>query len=185
MRELVIYELHIGTFSDQGTFDAAIEHLPGLAELGINAIEIMPVAEFPGHHGWGYDGIYISAAHSAYGGPHALARLVAAAHEAGLAVILDVVYNHVGPSGSQALEAFGPYFTGKYSTPWGKAINYDDADCDPVREWVVARARPAGSATSASTACDSTRSTRSSIRAPSTSWPRWRGASTARARMRS
>jgi maltooligosyltrehalose trehalohydrolase len=95
------------------------------------------VAEFPGHHGWGYDGIYISAAHSAYGGPHALARLVAAAHEAGLAVILDVVYNHVGPSGSQALEAFGPYFTDKYSTPWGKAINYDDADCDPVREFVA------------------------------------------------
>ena len=137
MRDLVIYELHIGTFSAQGTFDAAIEHLPGLAELGITAIEIMPVAEFPGHHGWGYDGVYISAAHSAYGGPHALARLVAAAHEAGLAVILDVVYNHVGPSGTQALEAFGPYFTGKYSTPWGKAINYDDADCDPVREWVL------------------------------------------------
>ena len=137
MRELVIYELHIGTFSGQGTFDAAIEHLSGLAELGVNAIEIMPVAEFPGHHGWGYDGIYISAAHSAYGGPHGLARLVAAAHEAGLAVILDVVYNHVGPSGSQALEAFGPYFTDKYSTPWGKAINYDDADCDPVREWVL------------------------------------------------
>jgi maltooligosyltrehalose trehalohydrolase len=137
MRELVIYELHIGVFSAQGTFDAAIEHLSGLAELGVNAIEIMPVAEFPGHHGWGYDGIYISAAHSAYGGPHALARLVAAAHEAGLAVILDVVYNHVGPSGSDALEAFGPYFTGKYSTPWGKAINYDDADCDPVREWVL------------------------------------------------
>ena len=95
----------------------------------------MPVAEFPGHHGWGYDGIYISAAQSAYGGPHALTRLVAAAHEAGLAVILDVVYNHVGASGQQALEAFGPYFTGKYSTPWGKAINYDDADCDPVREF--------------------------------------------------
>ncbi len=137
LRELVIYELHIGVFSAQGTFDAAIEHLSGLAELGVNAIEIMPVGEFPGHHGWGYDGIYISAAHSAYGGPHALARLVAAAHEVGLAVILDVVYNHVGPSGSQALEAFGPYFTGKYSTPWGKAINYDDADCDPVREFVA------------------------------------------------
>jgi maltooligosyltrehalose trehalohydrolase len=137
MRDLVIYELHIGTFSDQGTFDAAIEHLPGLAELGVTAIEIMPVAEFPGRHGWGYDGVYISAAHSAYGGPHALARLVGAAHETGLAVILDVVYNHVGASGTQALEAFGPYFTGRYSTPWGKAINYDDADCDPVREWVL------------------------------------------------
>jgi maltooligosyltrehalose trehalohydrolase len=137
MRDLVIYELHIGTFTSEGTFDAAIEHLPGLAELGINAIEIMPVAEFPGRHGWGYDGVYISAAHSAYGGPHGLARLVAEAHEAGLAVILDVVYNHVGASGTQALESFGPYFTDRYSTPWGKAINYDDADCDPVREWVL------------------------------------------------
>ena len=135
--ELVIYELHIGTFSDQGTFDAAIEHLSGLAELGINAIEIMPVAEFPGDHGWGYDGVYISAAQSSYGGPHELADLVAAAHDAGLAVILDVVYNHVGASGTPALEAFGPYFTDKYSTPWGSAINYDDAECDPVREWVL------------------------------------------------
>jgi len=137
VRQLVIYELHIGTFTDEGTFGAAIEQLPRLARLGITAIEVMPVAEFPGHHGWGYDGVYISAAHSAYGGPHALARLVSAAHEAGLAVILDVVYNHVGASGTQALEAFGPYFTGRYSTPWGKAVNYDDADCDPVREWVL------------------------------------------------
>ena len=135
--ELVIYELHIGTFSDQGTFEAAIEHLSGLAELGINAIEIMPVAEFPGDHGWGYDGVYISAAQSSYGGPHELVDLVAAAHDAGLAVILDVVYNHVGASGTPALEAFGPYFTDKYSTPWGSAINYDDAECDPVREWVL------------------------------------------------
>ena len=137
MRELVIYELHIGTFTPQGTFDAAIEHLPGLAELGINAIEVMPVAEFPGHHGWGYDGIYLSATHSAYGGPLAFARFVEAAHEEGLAVILDVVYNHVGASGTPALEAFGPYFTDKYETPWGRAMNYDDAECDPVREWVL------------------------------------------------
>jgi len=137
MRDLVIYELHIGTFTPQGTFEAAIEHLPGLAELGINAIELMPVAEFPGHHGWGYDGIYISAVQSSYGGPLALARLVDAAHAAGLAVILDVVYNHIGASGTQALEAFGPYFTDKYETPWGRAMNYDDAECDPVREWVL------------------------------------------------
>jgi maltooligosyltrehalose trehalohydrolase len=135
--ELVIYELHIGTFTPQGTFDGAIEHLPRLAELGITAIEIMPVAEFPGHHGWGYDGIYISAAQSSYGGPHAFRRLIDAAHDAGLAVILDVVYNHVGASGTPALEAFGPYFTDKYETPWGRAMNYDDADCDPVREWVL------------------------------------------------
>ena len=137
MRDLVIYELHVGTFTPEGTFEAAIPHLRELADIGVTAIEIMPVAEFPGHHGWGYDGVYISAAHSAYGGPHGLARLVAGAHDAGLAVILDVVYNHVGASGTQALESFGPYFTDRYSTPWGKAINYDDADCDPVREWVL------------------------------------------------
>ncbi len=96
----------------------------------------MPVAEFPGARGWGYDGVYISAAQSSYGGPEGFAELVAAAHAHGLAVILDVVYNHVGASGNQALDAFGPYFTEKYQTPWGRAINYDDRDCDPVREWV-------------------------------------------------
>jgi maltooligosyltrehalose trehalohydrolase len=133
---LIIYELHIGTFTEAGTFAAAAEHLPELAELGITAIEIMPVAEFPGARGWGYDGVYISAAQSSYGGPLEFARLVATAHRHGLAVILDVVYNHLGASGVTAMEAFGPYFTGKYETPWGKAINYDDADCDPVREWV-------------------------------------------------
>jgi maltooligosyltrehalose trehalohydrolase len=137
MRDLLIYELHIGTFTPQGTFEAAIEHLPGLAKLGVNAIEVMPVAEFPGHHGWGYDGIYLSAAHSAYGGPHEFARFIEAAHQAGLAVILDVVYNHVGASGTPALEAFGPYFTDMYETPWGRAMNYDQAECDPVREWVL------------------------------------------------
>ena len=136
-RDLVIYELHIGTFTAEGTFEAAIDYLPALAELGINAIEIMPVGEFPGRWGWGYDGIYISAVQSSYGGPAGLQRLVAAAHDAGLAVILDVVYNHVGASGTQALEAFGPYFTNAYETPWGRAMNYDDAECDPVREWVL------------------------------------------------
>jgi maltooligosyltrehalose trehalohydrolase len=134
--ELIIYELHIGTFSSEGTFDGAISHLPEIAALGVTAIEIMPVAEFPGERGWGYDGVYLSAAQSSYGGPKSMQRLVQEAHEAGLAVILDVVYNHVGASGSKALEAFGPYFTSKYETPWGKAINYDDADCDAVREWV-------------------------------------------------
>ncbi len=135
-QELIVYELHVGTFSPEGTFDGATRHLAALAELGVTAIEIMPVAEFPGARGWGYDGVYISAAQSSYGGPEGLARLVAAAHQAGMAVILDVVYNHLGASGVTAMEAFGPYFTGKYETPWGKAINYDDADCDPVREWV-------------------------------------------------
>ena len=134
---LVIYELHIGTFTAEGTFAAAAEHLPELAELGITAIEIMPVAEFPGARGWGYDGVYLSAAQSSYGGPEELAALVTAAHRAGLAVILDVVYNHIGASGAEAFAAFGPYFTATYETPWGKAINYDDADCDAVREWVL------------------------------------------------
>jgi maltooligosyltrehalose trehalohydrolase len=133
----VILELHVGTFSQEGTFLGAIPHLDELAQLGISAIEVMPVAEFPGARGWGYDGVYISAAQSSYGGPAELLQLVDAAHRRGIAVILDVVYNHVGVSGVDALTAFGPYFTGKYETPWGKAMNYDDAGCDPVREWVL------------------------------------------------
>jgi maltooligosyltrehalose trehalohydrolase len=135
--ELVLYELHVGTFTPEGTFEAAIPYLEGLRELGITAVELMPVGEFPGRHGWGYDGVYISAAHSAYGGPHGLATFVDAAHAAGLAVLLDVVYNHVGASGAAALEAFGPYFTEKHHTAWGRAMNFDDADCDPVREWAL------------------------------------------------
>ncbi|MBV9836526.1 MAG: DUF3459 domain-containing protein [Solirubrobacterales bacterium] len=134
---LVIYELHVGTFTAEGTFEAAAAHLEELVQLGVTAIEIMPVAEFPGARGWGYDGVYISAPHSGYGGPQGLAALVGAAHRAGLAVLLDVVYNHLGASGVQAMEAFGPYFTDKYETPWGRAINYDDAGCGAVREWVL------------------------------------------------
>jgi maltooligosyltrehalose trehalohydrolase len=137
LAEQVIYELHVGTFTDAGTFEAAIEHLAPLARLGVTAIEVMPVAEFPGDHGWGYDGVYLSAAQSTYGGPLGFQRLVDGAHAAGLGVILDVVYNHVGASGNKALAAFGPYFTERYSTFWGSAINYDDAYCDPVREWVL------------------------------------------------
>ena len=137
LADLVIYELHVGTFTGEGTFDAAIEFLPGLAQLGVTAIEVMPIAEFPGRHGWGYDGVYLSAAQASYGGPLAFQRLVDAAHANGLSVILDVVYNHVGASGNQALAAFGPYFTGRYSTFWGEAINYDDEHSDPVREWVL------------------------------------------------
>jgi maltooligosyltrehalose trehalohydrolase len=136
-RALVIYELHVGAFTEEGTFEAAIPHLEGLRELGVSAIELMPIAEFPGAHGWGYDGVYISAAHGPYGGPLGLQKLVDAAHGEGLAVLLDVVYNHVGASGVEALEAFGPYFTDRYETAWGRAINFDDADCDPVREWVL------------------------------------------------
>lgn len=137
LEELVIYELHVGTFTTEGTFAAAARHMPELARLGVTAVEIMPVAEFPGRHGWGYDGVYISSPHSAYGGPEGFAELVAGAHRAGLAVILDVVYNHVGASGVTALEAFGPYFTSKYETLWGRAINFDGEGCDPVREWVL------------------------------------------------
>jgi maltooligosyltrehalose trehalohydrolase len=134
---LVVYELHVGTFTPEGTFDAAIGQLDDLRELGVNAIELMPVADFPGMRGWGYDGVYISCAHRAYGGPAGLQRLVDAAHDAGIAVVLDVVYNHLGASGVRAMEAFGPYFTERYETFWGKAMNYDDADSDPVREWVL------------------------------------------------
>ena len=133
----MIYELHVGTFSAEGTFEAAIPYLAGLAELGVTAIELMPVAEFPGARGWGYDGIYISAAQSSYGGPHGLLQLVSAAHAVGLAVFLDVVYNHVGASGIKALDAFGPYFTDKHETPWGRAINYDQEGSTAVREWVL------------------------------------------------
>lgn len=137
LRDLVLYELHVGTFTPEGTFDAAIEHLPALAELGVTAIELLPVAEFPGRHGWGYDGVYLWAAHSAYGGPEGLARLVDAAHGCGLAVVLDVVPNHVGASGERALRTLGPYFTDTYSTFWGEALNYDGEDSGGVREWVL------------------------------------------------
>jgi maltooligosyltrehalose trehalohydrolase len=137
LRDAVLYELHVGAFTPAGTFDAAIEHLPALAALGVTHVELMPVAEFPGARGWGYDGVYLSAAQSSYGGPEGLQRLVDAAHGAGLGIILDVVYNHVGASGVRALEAFGPYFTERYETFWGKAVNYDDEQCDPVREWVL------------------------------------------------
>jgi maltooligosyltrehalose trehalohydrolase len=134
--ELVLYELHVGTFSDEGTFDGVIPHLPGLRELGVTAIELMPVATFPGNRGWGYDGLYAYAPHPVYGGPGGLARLVDAAHSAGLGVILDVVYNHAGP-GSEALAAFGPYFTDRHETFWGDAIDYAST---PVREWAIQNA---------------------------------------------
>src|SRR5207247_6144923 len=113
--ELVVYELHVGTFSDEGTFDGVLPRLRGLRELGVTAMELMPVATFPGERGWGYDGLYTYAVHPVYGGPHGLARLVDAAHTEGLGVILDVVYNHVGP-GDEALRAFGPYFSDRHKT---------------------------------------------------------------------
>jgi maltooligosyltrehalose trehalohydrolase len=136
LERLVLYELHVGTFSDEGTFDGAIPHLRGLRELGITAIELMPVATFPGNRNWGYDGLYNFAPHPAYGGPQGLARLVDAAHQEGLGVILDVVYNHIGP-GSEAIAAFGPYFTDEHDTFWGAAIDYSQRG---VREWAIQNA---------------------------------------------
>ena len=133
----MIYELHVGTFSAEGTFDSADRCTwPRWPSSGVTAIELMPVGEFPGDRGWGYDGVYSRPPSRPTAGPKAFARLVNAAHRVGLAVILDVVYNHVGASGSEALAAFGPYFTDKYQTPWGDALNFDDAGCDPVRAWV-------------------------------------------------
>ena len=134
--DLVIYELHVGTFSEEGTFDGVVPQLAALRELGVTAIELMPVATFPGNRGWGYDGLYTYAAHPAYGGPAGLARLVDAAHAEGLGVILDVVYNHVGP-GDEALRAFGPYFTDRHETFWGEALDYTQGG---VREWAIQNA---------------------------------------------
>jgi maltooligosyltrehalose trehalohydrolase len=134
--DLAIYELHVGAFTEEGTFDAAIPRLKGLRDLGITAIEVMPVATFPGERGWGYDGLYTYAPHPAYGGPEGFARLVDAAHAAGLGVILDVVYNHVGP-GNEALTAFAPYFTSKHDTFWGDALDYG---ANGVREWAAQNA---------------------------------------------
>ncbi len=134
--DLVIYELHVGTFTPEGTFDAVVPRLAELSALGVTAIEIMPVAQFPGERGWGYDGVHPGAAQNSYGGPQALQRLVDAAHRNGLAVFLDVVYNHLGPEGNY-FEKFGPYFIDRYHTPWGKAVNCDGPDSDAVRQFVI------------------------------------------------
>jgi maltooligosyltrehalose trehalohydrolase len=137
--DLVVYEMHVGCFTAEGTFDSAIEHLPALRELGVTAVEVMPVAAFPGQRGWGYDGVYVYAPFDPYGGPAGLARFVDAAHAAGLAVILDCVYNHLGVSGNKAMTDFGPYFSGG-QTGWGRGLNYDAAQSDPVREWAIQNA---------------------------------------------
>ena len=130
----VLYELHIGTFTPAGTFEAAIERLNHLVNLGITHVELMPIVEFPGSRGWGYDSVDLYAPHHAYGGPDGLKRLVNAAHEQGLAVLLDVVYNHLGPAGNY-LERFGPYFTSRHQTPWGHAVNLDGSGSDEVRRF--------------------------------------------------
>ncbi len=140
MKDLIIYELHVGTFTLEGTFDSIVPHLSYLKEtVGITAIELMPVAQFPGGRNWGYDGVYPYAVQSSYGGPNGLRRLVDACHARGLAVILDGVYNHLGPEGNY-LGEFGPYFTDRYKTPWGAALNYDGADSDAVRHYIVSNA---------------------------------------------
>src|SRR5919204_462973 len=135
LEELVAYELQVGTFSEAGTFDGAIPHLAPLRELGVTVMELMPVGTFPGKRNWGYDGVYTYAPHPVYGGPEGLARFVDAAHRARLAVILDVVYNHVGPGNH--LSDFGPYFTDRHETFWGDALDYAQ---DGVREWAIQNA---------------------------------------------
>ncbi|MCX2575169.1 malto-oligosyltrehalose trehalohydrolase [Pedobacter sandarakinus] len=139
LADYIIYELHTGTFTPNGDFDAIRKKIEYLKKLGITAIEIMPVGQFPGERNWGYDGVFPFATQNSYGGPEGLQQLVNACHENGIAVILDVIYNHVGPEGSY-FDTFGPYFTDRYSTPWGKAINFDDADCDPVRHYFIENA---------------------------------------------
>jgi maltooligosyltrehalose trehalohydrolase len=137
--DLVFYELHVGTYTAAGTFEAIIKHLGTLVDLGITAIELMPVAEFPGSRNWGYDGVHLYAPQSTYGGPAGLRRLVDACHRVGLSVFLDVVYNHLGPEGNYLAE-FGPYFTDRYRTPWGGAVNFDGPDSGGVRRHFVENA---------------------------------------------
>jgi maltooligosyltrehalose trehalohydrolase len=132
----VVYELHVGTFTPEGTFEAVIPRLDHLVELGVDAVELLPVAEFSGDRGWGYDGVDLYAPHHAYGGPDGLKKLIDACHHRGLAVVLDVVYNHLGPAGNY-LSKFGPYFTDRYHTPWGDALNFDGPDSGPVREFFI------------------------------------------------
>jgi len=136
MGSAVIYEMHVGTFTSGGDFESAIECVGYLADLGVTHLELMPVAEFSGARGWGYDGVDLYAPHHAYGGPEGLKRLVDACHQRGLAVLLDVVYNHLGPAGNY-LERFGPYFTDRYATPWGQAVNLDGPGSDEVRRFFI------------------------------------------------
>jgi maltooligosyltrehalose trehalohydrolase len=139
IEDYIIYELHVGLFTAEGTFAAIISQLDHLAELGITALELMPVAQFPGRRNWGYDGVFPFAAQNSYGGPAGLKKLIDACHRRGLAVILDVVYNHLGPEGNYFTE-FGPYFTDRYQTPWGRAINFDGPESDEVRNFFIQNA---------------------------------------------
>ena len=139
LAQYIIYELHVGTFTAEGTFDAVVPHLDRLIDIGITAVELMPIAQFPGNRNWGYDGTYPFAAQNSYGGPQGLKRLVNACHRKGLAVVLDVVYNHLGPEGNYFRD-FGPYFTDFYQTPWGQAVNFDGPHSDEVRRFFIENA---------------------------------------------
>jgi maltooligosyltrehalose trehalohydrolase len=139
LREYILYELHVGTFTPEGTFEAIIPHLPELKALGVTAIELMPIAQFPGSRNWGYDGVYPFAVQYSYGGPDGLKRLVQACHQYGLAVVLDVVYNHLGPEGNYFGD-YGPFFTERYKTPWGGALNFDGPHSDEVRRFFIENA---------------------------------------------
>jgi maltooligosyltrehalose trehalohydrolase len=139
LRDYIFYEVHVGTFTAEGTFDAAIHQLDSLVDLGVTAVELMPVAQFPGTRNWGYDGVYPFAVQHSYGGAAGLKRFVDAAHGKGLAVVLDVVYNHLGPEGNY-FSQFGPYFTDRYHTPWGLAVNFDGDGSPEVRRFVVENA---------------------------------------------
>ncbi len=139
LRDYVLYELHVGTFTPEGPFDGVVEHIAELKEIGVTAIELMPVAQFPGERNWGYDGVYPYAAQNSYGGPDGLRRLVDACHLNGLAVVLDVVYNHLGPEGNYAGNV-GHYFTDVYNTPWGAAMNFDGPGSDGVRNYFIENA---------------------------------------------
>ncbi|MEM5788915.1 MAG: malto-oligosyltrehalose trehalohydrolase [Syntrophobacteraceae bacterium] len=139
LREYIIYELHVGTFTPEGTFDAAVDRLDSLVDLGVTSIEIMPVSQFPGARNWGYDGVHLFAVQNSYGGPDGFRRFIDACHSRGLSVTLDVVYNHFGPEGNY-LRDFGPYFTKKYNTPWGEALNFDDDYNDEVRNYFIQNA---------------------------------------------
>ena len=133
-QDMVFYEIHVGTFTKEGTFEAITPYLDDIADTGINAIELMPVCQFSGSRNWGYDGSYPYAVHLSYGGPEGLQKLVDACHQRGIAVFLDIVYNHIGPEGNN-FEQFGPYFTDRYKAPWGTAINFDDEYSDGVKEY--------------------------------------------------
>lgn len=139
LQDLVVYELHVGTFTAEGTFDAIIPRLDELKDLGITAVELLPVAQFPGDRNWGYDGTYVNAAQNSYGGPVALKRLADACHARGMALLLDVVYNHLGPEGNY-LGEYAPYFTDRYKTPWGLALNFDGPLSDHVRWYFIQNA---------------------------------------------